>query len=120
LNMGLNKGNRLVCGYTVARLVDEVDDAISTIEIVEKYKEEGIEEFAAQHIRHVKWRPLPAANALLKAMPHTCPGVDEAVVERMGGFLRHAEELLDKGEYKDAAGWLKTAKKEIVDLFWKD
>jgi hypothetical protein len=105
--MGLNKGNRLVCGYTTARLVDEIEKAATRLEM-----EWGV--------AVAKSKNLPAANALLRALPHTCPGVDESVVERVGDFLKYAEELFDKGEYKHAAGWLTTAKASILDLFWKD
>jgi hypothetical protein len=113
----LKEKGRLVCGYTAARLLIEIEEIEGSIRVAEAYEKKGEKDKAKEQIEWIKDSRLPVVEALLKVLPITRPGVSEFKIESARREVEDLKSSLDEKAYGVALADLNTAREYILSSF---
>lgn len=110
--MSVGRRERL-CGYSVGRLLLEIDDAITTAREVSERLKKGYT-MAKGLLREIVEVNIPTIEVLLNYLSTTCLGVDEDDLRRIRDSLSSAVEDMRRGDLDKFIFTMRTLKWRIL------
>jgi len=91
-----------VCGYTIARIVAEVEDIIQACKMAKEYREKGEVIFERGAVDLMEILNFPALDVLINNIKVTCPGAYERGIKYISEAVERTKKNLEDRDYDRA------------------